>query len=100
MRKDKGRNFHEWNICKVYDEAALEKTMKALEFNPEYATFWNFRREILLHLMASGADRKKLLDKELIFLERALSKVTNISFRPFCANTVWFYMLFFNTPLS
>ena len=68
----------------VYDEAALEKTMKALEFNPEYATFWNFRREILLHFMSAGADRKKLLDKELIFLERALSKVTHISRRLSC----------------
>ena len=63
--------------AQVYDASTLEKTLRALEFNPEFATLWNFRREILLALMqpADAEARKAMLDKELAFLERALGKV-------------------------
>ena len=38
---------------KVYSEAALKMLDKVLMINPEFYTMWNYRKEILLHLMGS-----------------------------------------------
>uniref|UniRef100_A0A8C6SGP5 Geranylgeranyl transferase type-2 subunit alpha n=1 Tax=Neogobius melanostomus TaxID=47308 RepID=A0A8C6SGP5_9GOBI len=49
----------------VKDEEALELTQQLLSSNPDFATLWNQRREILTHL-------ETIYDSELHFLESCL----------------------------
>lgn len=34
----------------VFDDEALQLTQQLLSSNPDFATLWNYRREILMHL--------------------------------------------------
>lgn len=34
----------------VFDDEALQVTQQLLSSNPDFATLWNYRREILMHL--------------------------------------------------
>lgn len=34
----------------VFDEEALQLSQQLLSANPDFATLWNYRREILMHL--------------------------------------------------
>ncbi|KAL8177163.1 UNVERIFIED_CONTAM: hypothetical protein K2H54_042732 [Gekko kuhli] len=55
------------------DKEALELTSQILGANPDFATLWNFRREIFLHLEEETPDEMQALCKaELSFLESCL----------------------------
>nr|AKG25433.1 geranylgeranyltransferase subunit alpha [Hematodinium sp. SG-2015] len=62
--------------AKVYGEQTYEATFSALTFNPEFATLWNYRREILEVMFSSAGNDAiiKLLRKELRLLNAALKK--------------------------
>uniref|UniRef100_A0A3Q2GAD5 Geranylgeranyl transferase type-2 subunit alpha n=1 Tax=Cyprinodon variegatus TaxID=28743 RepID=A0A3Q2GAD5_CYPVA len=52
----------------VFDDEALQLTQQLLSSNPDFATLWNYRREILLHLETV----QKIYEAELSFLESCL----------------------------
>ncbi|KAK3518804.1 hypothetical protein QTP70_014890 [Hemibagrus guttatus] len=56
------------------DEEALQLTQQLLASNPDFATLWNYRREILLHLETVKEDEEmqKLYETELLFIESCL----------------------------
>ncbi|XP_024079881.1 geranylgeranyl transferase type-2 subunit alpha-like [Terrapene carolina triunguis] len=56
------------------DKEALELTNQILGVNPDFATLWNFRREILLRLEPEGSpeEMQSLCRGELSFLESCL----------------------------
>ncbi|XP_061445176.1 geranylgeranyl transferase type-2 subunit alpha isoform X1 [Rhineura floridana] len=55
------------------DKEALELTSQILGANPDFATLWNFRREIFLHLEEETPEEVQALCKaELAFLESCL----------------------------
>ncbi|KAG7323411.1 hypothetical protein KOW79_013113 [Hemibagrus wyckioides] len=56
------------------DEEALQLTQQLLASNPDFATLWNYRREILLHLETVKEDEEmqKLYEAELLFIESCL----------------------------
>ncbi|XP_076839779.1 geranylgeranyl transferase type-2 subunit alpha [Brachyhypopomus gauderio] len=58
----------------VLDEEALQLTQQLLSSNPDFATLWNFRREILLHLetVKEEEEMQKLYEMELLFTESCL----------------------------
>ncbi|KAL1022543.1 hypothetical protein UPYG_G00029090 [Umbra pygmaea] len=58
----------------VLDDEALQLTQQLLASNPDVATLWNYRREILLHLetIREEDDVQKMYDAELSFLESCL----------------------------
>ncbi|XP_030642856.1 geranylgeranyl transferase type-2 subunit alpha [Chanos chanos] len=58
----------------VFDEEALQLTQQLLSSNPDFATLWNYRREILLHLEKEREKEEvqKVYEAELAFLESCL----------------------------
>lgn len=55
------------------DKEGLELSSQILGANPDFATLWNFRREIFLHLQEETPDEMQALYKaELSFLESCL----------------------------
>ncbi|TSL61140.1 Syntaxin-binding protein 3 [Bagarius yarrelli] len=56
------------------DEEALQLTQQLLASNPDFATLWNYRREILLHLetVKEEEELQKLYEAELLFIESCL----------------------------
>ncbi|XP_033853031.3 geranylgeranyl transferase type-2 subunit alpha [Acipenser ruthenus] len=58
----------------VLDEEGLELTKQLLGGNPDFATLWNFRREIFQHFEKEKSPEvlQVLLEKELSFLEACL----------------------------
>ncbi|KAJ8278247.1 hypothetical protein GJAV_G00085540 [Gymnothorax javanicus] len=56
------------------DVEALQLTQHLLSSNPDFATLWNYRREILLHLQTVRPEDEvqKLFEEELTFLEGCL----------------------------
>ncbi|MGH0135574.1 UNVERIFIED_CONTAM: hypothetical protein FKN15_025712, partial [Acipenser sinensis] len=58
----------------VLDEEGLEMTKQLLGGNPDFATLWNFRREIFQHFEKEKSPEvlQALLEKELSFLEACL----------------------------
>ncbi|KAA0706755.1 Geranylgeranyl transferase type-2 subunit alpha [Triplophysa tibetana] len=56
------------------DEEALQLTQQLLSSNPDFATLWNYRREILMHLetLREKDDVQKLFETELNFIEGCL----------------------------
>ncbi|XP_036373461.1 geranylgeranyl transferase type-2 subunit alpha [Megalops cyprinoides] len=58
----------------VMDIEALQLTQQLLSSNPDFATLWNYRREILLHqeTVLSEEEVQKLYEDELAFLEGCL----------------------------
>mmetsp|Transcript_40023 Transcript_40023/g.87344 ORF Transcript_40023/g.87344 Transcript_40023/m.87344 type:complete len:606 (+) Transcript_40023:24-1841(+) len=68
---------------KVYTMHTHEITMKALQFNPEFSTLWNYRREIILHV-GKGDAGLPMLQGELKLLEKVLHKAA----KAYC---VWFH---------
>ncbi|XP_074975040.1 geranylgeranyl transferase type-2 subunit alpha isoform X2 [Caretta caretta] len=56
------------------DKEALELTNQILGVNPDFATLWNFRREIILRLEGEGSpeEMQSLCRGELSFLETCL----------------------------
>ncbi|KAF7696283.1 geranylgeranyl transferase type-2 subunit alpha [Silurus meridionalis] len=56
------------------DEEALQLTQQLLASNPDFATLWNYRREILLHLETEKEqeEMQKLYEAELLFIEACL----------------------------
>ncbi|KYO40687.1 geranylgeranyl transferase type-2 subunit alpha [Alligator mississippiensis] len=56
------------------DKEGLELTSQILGANPDFATLWNFRREIFLHLEEEGSpeEMQALCQGELGFLESCL----------------------------
>uniref|UniRef100_W5K0A0 Geranylgeranyl transferase type-2 subunit alpha n=1 Tax=Astyanax mexicanus TaxID=7994 RepID=W5K0A0_ASTMX len=56
------------------DEEALQFTQQLLCSNPDFATLWNYRREILLHLetVKEEDEIQKLYEAELFFIETCL----------------------------
>ncbi|TRZ00551.1 hypothetical protein DNTS_008545 [Danionella cerebrum] len=57
-----------------HDEEALQLTQQLLHSNPDFASLWNYRREILLHLETERdeANVQKLYESELFFIEACL----------------------------
>uniref|UniRef100_A0A667ZVH6 Geranylgeranyl transferase type-2 subunit alpha n=1 Tax=Myripristis murdjan TaxID=586833 RepID=A0A667ZVH6_9TELE len=55
----------------VWDDEALQLTQQLLSSNPDFATLWNYRREILLHLETED-ELQKIYEAELSFLESCL----------------------------
>uniref|UniRef100_A0A3B3DI63 Geranylgeranyl transferase type-2 subunit alpha n=1 Tax=Oryzias melastigma TaxID=30732 RepID=A0A3B3DI63_ORYME len=55
----------------VFDDEALQLTQQLLSSNPDFATLWNYRREILMHL-EDADEMQKLYEAELSFLEACL----------------------------
>ncbi|KAF4680579.1 hypothetical protein FOZ60_013255 [Perkinsus olseni] len=60
--------------CKELTPEVNEMTMKALQINPEVATIWNFRRDLLSRLPPST--RTTALKKELELLNMATKLIT------------------------
>uniref|UniRef100_A0A3Q2DRF6 Geranylgeranyl transferase type-2 subunit alpha n=1 Tax=Cyprinodon variegatus TaxID=28743 RepID=A0A3Q2DRF6_CYPVA len=58
----------------VFDDEALQLTQQLLSSNPDFATLWNYRREILLHLetVRNQDEVQKIYEAELSFLESCL----------------------------
>lgn len=58
----------------IKDEEALELTQQLLSSNPDFATLWNYRREILMHLetVKDKDEVQKIYEAELFFLESCL----------------------------
>ncbi|XP_068175414.1 geranylgeranyl transferase type-2 subunit alpha [Antennarius striatus] len=58
----------------VCDEEALQLTQQLLSSNPDFATLWNYRREILMHLetVKDEDEVQKVYEAELLFLESCL----------------------------
>ncbi|XP_024114892.1 geranylgeranyl transferase type-2 subunit alpha [Oryzias melastigma] len=58
----------------VFDDEALQLTQQLLSSNPDFATLWNYRREILMHLetIRDADEMQKLYEAELSFLEACL----------------------------
>lgn len=58
----------------IKDEEALELTQQLLSSNPDFATLWNQRREILMHLetVKDEDELQKIYESELHFLESCL----------------------------
>lgn len=56
------------------DEEALQLTQQLLSSNPDFATLWNYRREILMHLetLREKDDVQKLYEAELNFIKACL----------------------------
>uniref|UniRef100_A0AAR2JKW1 Geranylgeranyl transferase type-2 subunit alpha n=1 Tax=Pygocentrus nattereri TaxID=42514 RepID=A0AAR2JKW1_PYGNA len=56
------------------DDEALQLTQQLLSSNPDFATLWNYRREILLHLetIKEEEETQKLYEAELLFIESCL----------------------------
>jgi len=76
---------------KEYDRASLEQTEKFSVLSPDFSTLWNYRREILTHLLAtedplkdSPKDKYELLMKELEFLVKSIMKSPK-------SYTLWFH---------
>jgi len=69
--------------ARAYGGQALEMTMKALMFHPEFPTLWGYRREILQSGEADG-DRYELLQGEMRLLEKALRKSQKVY-------SIWFH---------
>uniref|UniRef100_A0A673MTJ0 Geranylgeranyl transferase type-2 subunit alpha n=1 Tax=Sinocyclocheilus rhinocerous TaxID=307959 RepID=A0A673MTJ0_9TELE len=57
-----------------HDEEALQLTQQLLSSNPDFATLWNYRREVLLHLetLREKDEVQKLYESELHFIEACL----------------------------
>uniref|UniRef100_A0A9J7YLT9 Geranylgeranyl transferase type-2 subunit alpha n=1 Tax=Cyprinus carpio carpio TaxID=630221 RepID=A0A9J7YLT9_CYPCA len=57
-----------------HDEEALQLTQQLLSSNPDFATLWNYRREVLLQLETSREkdEVQKLYESELHFIEACL----------------------------
>ncbi|KAG7172086.1 Geranylgeranyl transferase type-2 subunit alpha-like [Homarus americanus] len=58
----------------THDEEGLKITAQLLAANPDAATLWNFRREILLALKGDDESWEKLLTGELAMVESCLMK--------------------------
>lgn len=58
----------------VFDEEALQLSQQLLSANPDFATLWNYRREILMHLetVKDEDEIQKIYEAELSFLESCL----------------------------
>ncbi|XP_029003267.1 geranylgeranyl transferase type-2 subunit alpha isoform X2 [Betta splendens] len=58
----------------ILDEEALQVTQQLLSSNPDFATLWNYRREILMHLetVKEKDEVQKIYEAELAFLESCL----------------------------
>uniref|UniRef100_A0A673B370 Geranylgeranyl transferase type-2 subunit alpha n=1 Tax=Sphaeramia orbicularis TaxID=375764 RepID=A0A673B370_9TELE len=58
----------------VWDDEALQLTQQLLSSNPDFATLWNYRREILMHLetVKDEDEVQKIYEAELFFLESCL----------------------------
>uniref|UniRef100_A0A665VD73 Geranylgeranyl transferase type-2 subunit alpha n=1 Tax=Echeneis naucrates TaxID=173247 RepID=A0A665VD73_ECHNA len=58
----------------ICDDEALQLTQQLLSSNPDFATLWNYRREILMHLEAvkDKDEVQKIYEAELSFLESCL----------------------------
>ncbi|XP_041704832.1 geranylgeranyl transferase type-2 subunit alpha [Coregonus clupeaformis] len=58
----------------MFDDEALQLTQQLLSSNPDFATLWNYRREILLHLetVREEDNVQKMYEAELLFLESCL----------------------------
>uniref|UniRef100_A0A3Q1ILL2 Geranylgeranyl transferase type-2 subunit alpha n=1 Tax=Anabas testudineus TaxID=64144 RepID=A0A3Q1ILL2_ANATE len=58
----------------VCDDEALQLTQQLLSSNPDFATLWNYRREILMHLetVKDKDEVQKIYETELSFLESCL----------------------------
>ena len=76
---------------KEYDRSSFEQTEKFSLLSPDFSTLWNYRREILTHLLAneeplkhSPKDKYELLIKELEFLVKSIMKSPK-------SYTLWFH---------
>uniref|UniRef100_A0A8C9VL16 Geranylgeranyl transferase type-2 subunit alpha n=1 Tax=Scleropages formosus TaxID=113540 RepID=A0A8C9VL16_SCLFO len=71
-RENRFRNRN--GLKSVLDEEVLLLTQQLLSSNPDFATLWNYRREILLHLetVRSEDEIQRLYEEELSFLEACL----------------------------
>uniref|UniRef100_A0A3Q2ZQY2 Geranylgeranyl transferase type-2 subunit alpha n=1 Tax=Kryptolebias marmoratus TaxID=37003 RepID=A0A3Q2ZQY2_KRYMA len=58
----------------IFDDEALQLTQQLLSSNPDIATLWNYRREILMHLetVRDEDEVQKIYQDELLFLESCL----------------------------
>uniref|UniRef100_A0A8C9TJI9 Geranylgeranyl transferase type-2 subunit alpha n=1 Tax=Scleropages formosus TaxID=113540 RepID=A0A8C9TJI9_SCLFO len=73
-RDDKSLLYNVGGKEGVLDEEVLLLTQQLLSSNPDFATLWNYRREILLHLetVRSEDEIQRLYEEELSFLEACL----------------------------
>jgi len=76
---------------KEYDEASLLQTEKFSYLSPDFATLWNYRREILQHLFEKSAGdfetlegKLKIVGKELEFLLKNIKRSPK-------SYTLWFH---------
>ncbi|XP_026097300.1 geranylgeranyl transferase type-2 subunit alpha [Carassius auratus] len=78
-----------------HDEEALQLTRQLLSSNPDFASLWNYRREVLLQLETSREkdEVQKLYESELHFIEACL-KVNPKSYG------CWHHRTWVNTRLS
>ncbi|KAM9796562.1 geranylgeranyl transferase type-2 subunit alpha isoform X1 [Syngnathus typhle] len=58
----------------ICDEEAIQLTQQLLSSNPDFATLWNYRREILMHqeTIKDESEVQKMYQAELSFLESCL----------------------------
>jgi geranylgeranyl transferase type-2 subunit alpha len=77
--------------AKQYDRASLEQTEKFSSLSPDFSTLWNYRREIMAHLMENEEGLKdmpknkyEMLGKELEFLVKSIMRSPK-------SYTLWFH---------
>lgn len=71
-----GKLYHQ-RKSQIYEKSTHKLTTTALQFNPEIATLWNFRREILESGKLEGDMRTHLLG-EMKLLEMAIRKSAKV----------------------
>ncbi|KAA8589823.1 hypothetical protein FQN60_013188 [Etheostoma spectabile] len=73
-RKEREKKLKIYRKEGIWDDEALQITQQLLSSNPDFATLWNYRREILMHMetVKDEDEVQKIYQAELSFLESCL----------------------------
>lgn len=74
---------------KEFDRASLDQTEKFSFLSPDFQTLWNYRREILTHIM--GGELKEQNDKKYEMVMKELEMLVKGIMRSPKSYTLWFH---------